>query len=269
MLYITEYAKLDNLLPIEPGLRTQTLAVSDSSVQSEPLNPSTRAIRVYAEETCLLAFGDDPNATKGGYPVAAGSTGIIGVTGGQKVAVIGLQNATGSRDDAFLKAIADAPATMARAKELADKTAAYNKAAADAKAATEDAKIKLAVLAAKQVDIETRMHALEAARVEAARQRAALDLEKGEFEKRVKMHSDLESAWRISRDAAGAALLKERAEFEEARKNALSATALTAKEYSKWKTALDEREAALKAAEDDYEQRMAALENIGRRKKAS
>ena len=47
------------------------------------------------------------------------------------------------------------------------------------------------------------------------------------------MHSDLESAWRISRDAAGAALLKERAEFEEARKNALSATALTAKEYSK------------------------------------
>ena len=179
LLYITEYAKLDNHQ--SSRLRTQTwlsaihLSNRNRSTPVQGLSASTQK-RLACWHSATIRMQQREGIR---YRWQHGDYRRNGGSGGHRTA----QNATGSRDDAFLKAIADAPATMARAKELADKTAAYNKAAADAKAATEDAKIKLAVLAAKQVDIETRMHALGSRPCRSGPlRRAALDLEKGEFE---------------------------------------------------------------------------------------
>ena len=94
-LYITEYhdipaTKNGFALPAgeEPNVAEQSVAITGSSVQSNPFNPATSFVMVSTDSTCSLAFGTNPTASTNYHRMAANETRFYGVMSGMCVAVI-------------------------------------------------------------------------------------------------------------------------------------------------------------------------------------
>lgn len=96
-LYITEFAASGNsvsgaALPVGfvPPVADQVLVYTTSSVQSAAFNANTKFIRVHADATCHVLFGDNPTAVLTSMRLLVGGTEYFAVKPGQKLAVIGL-----------------------------------------------------------------------------------------------------------------------------------------------------------------------------------
>jgi hypothetical protein len=94
-LYITEFASQDydvrgGLMPVAlaPSVADQTLAIGVASVVSAAFNAATGFVRVTTDVTCSLKFGAAPVATANTMRLAADAVEYIGVSPGDKVAVI-------------------------------------------------------------------------------------------------------------------------------------------------------------------------------------
>ena len=93
--YITEYLRqpkdgIDRVLPAgnEPGLAVQKIAIGAGSVQSAAFNAKTTFIAVNVDATCSYSVGADPTATAAAMRLPANGTIYLGVTPGDKIAVI-------------------------------------------------------------------------------------------------------------------------------------------------------------------------------------
>lgn len=93
-LYISEYSeagiKGPGMLPAaaEPGVTTQTVAISGTTAQSAAFGATTRFVRVHTDAICSIAFGSNPTATTSKLRMAANQTEYFAVRPGDKVAVI-------------------------------------------------------------------------------------------------------------------------------------------------------------------------------------
>lgn len=67
---------------------SQSVAIGASSVASAAFQPGTSVIQVTPTVACFVKTGAAPTATTSGMYLAAGVPVLIGVTGGQKIAVI-------------------------------------------------------------------------------------------------------------------------------------------------------------------------------------
>lgn len=93
--YITEYRRqpkdgVSNVLPAgnEPGLAVQRIAIGAGSVQSAAFNAGTTFIAVNVDATCSYAVGSNPTADATKMRIPANATIYLGVTPGDKIAVI-------------------------------------------------------------------------------------------------------------------------------------------------------------------------------------
>jgi hypothetical protein len=270
MLWITQYASVMNgpmpiPIPVEPDLGSQCLAVGNTSVQSTAWTGGTKFIRVHAEEACCLHFGANPVATATDVYMPANGTEFFAVTGGQKVAVIGLPNQTQSRADnlsGLLKLLSDPKARQAELSELIAKTQTAAQMQASANASIKEMESTKAALAVKQHEIETRTAALEAAREQAAKEHAiALDTAK-DLDARIKAHAEAVKAFTAERAKAQMDLNGQRAAFEQFTKKWKADADEHMKSIAARMKQLDEREAALKAGEAAYQKRMARLKEL-------
>ena len=96
-LYITEHTQLANAdfggaiqAPLEPHVAEQTVAIGASSEQSNPMQNSTRLIRVHTDAACHIAIGENPTANTLKRRMIADSTEFFGLPpyGTFKIAVI-------------------------------------------------------------------------------------------------------------------------------------------------------------------------------------
>ena len=265
MLRITEYAKLlnNNLpIPVEPDLGSQVLEVGDMSVQSAAWPPGVSIIRVHAEEACALHFGPNPTATADGVYMPQGATDYFAVQGGHKVAVIGLGNkALGGANDLsnLLHALSDPKATKQQVDALSAKAADAAKASAALKKTTDDAQKATAAAHAKQAEVEARIATFEKLRDEATQRDEQTKVASAALAGSVKAHEDRVKAWVKQQTAAEAALAKERADFKAMFDAWNVRVAGLAEDIKKRTDQLDKREAAIKAAEADLEERVSIL----------
>lgn len=263
-LHISEYNALTALnLPAEPAASTQVVEIGDQSAASKPFIAGVKVVRLHADAPCAFKFGKDPVASEDDTRMAAGATEYFAVEWGYKVAVIGLTS-VGSSDSlsGLLQMISDPKAAKARLEEVTAKTDAYLKAAAQAKALAASLERTKAALAASQRDLEQRTQALEAARVEAAKQAEAALQRAAALDVRTQAHDDAMKGFNAERAKSQMALNGERAAFEKA---ALKQTKdLEAREHAV--AALEKnvaaREAALKEGEDNLAQRMRRLKEL-------
>lgn len=93
--YITEYLRqptdgIDRVLPAghEPGLAVQRIAIGAGSVQSAAFNAKTKFIAVNVDATCSYSIGANPTADATKMRIPANGTIYLGVTPGDKIAVI-------------------------------------------------------------------------------------------------------------------------------------------------------------------------------------
>jgi hypothetical protein len=94
-LYITEFAGQDldmrgGLMPVAltPSVADQVLAIGGTSVQSAAFNAATGFVRLATDAVCSVKFGSAPTATVNTMRLAADSVEYLGVSPGDKVAVI-------------------------------------------------------------------------------------------------------------------------------------------------------------------------------------
>ncbi len=97
VLYLTEYARqgVDArsrglVVPEEPPVANQTVAIGAGSVQSSAVNALTSFIRIHTDAICSIEIGTNPTATTSTRRLAANTTEYFAVPQGQsyKVAVI-------------------------------------------------------------------------------------------------------------------------------------------------------------------------------------
>lgn len=99
VLFVTEYGVQGRdmggyrmVVPEEPPLANQTVAITAGSVQSSAFNANTRLIRVHTDAICSIEFGTNPTATTTTRRLAANTTEYFAVpaatAGTFKVAVI-------------------------------------------------------------------------------------------------------------------------------------------------------------------------------------
>lgn len=95
-LYITEFSELSldllgtalQSIPLTPPIAEQSVAITNSSVQSHAFNAYTRLVMLTADTACFLAWGEAPVAVSTAHYFPANKTRLYGVIPGQKVAVI-------------------------------------------------------------------------------------------------------------------------------------------------------------------------------------
>lgn len=93
-LYISEYAAMAQVsgaqMAQDPPLATQVLAIGAGSVQSAPLNPATRFLRLHTDAVCCVSVGLNAVADPSFGRFAANQTEYRGVPerGNFTVAVI-------------------------------------------------------------------------------------------------------------------------------------------------------------------------------------
>lgn len=93
VLYITEYTSIlsDRIqIPLEPELKSQTVAISASHAESAAFTDTTRFVRIETDVICSIVFGANPVATTSNRRLAADSVEYYAVPQGQafKVSVI-------------------------------------------------------------------------------------------------------------------------------------------------------------------------------------
>ena len=100
VVYVNEYSKLGReayggpgtniQAPLEPAIRTQTLAIGASSVQSLEFNKETTLVLLATDAICSYKVGTDPVAKAIDMRLAANTSQFIAVppNSGLKVAVI-------------------------------------------------------------------------------------------------------------------------------------------------------------------------------------
>jgi hypothetical protein len=76
------------LTGMEPAIADLQVPIGATSVQSAPFPDSTLLVRVHTDNTCRIAFGENPTANSATKRMSAGSTEFFGVRPGHKVAVI-------------------------------------------------------------------------------------------------------------------------------------------------------------------------------------
>lgn len=72
---------------IIPGV-SQNVAFSSSSAQSAAFQSSTSIIQLVATQVCFIKMGSNPTATSSDMYIPANTVVRVGVTAGQKLAVI-------------------------------------------------------------------------------------------------------------------------------------------------------------------------------------
>lgn len=92
-LYITEYAGAAQgvggmLVPMEPPLAEQTVAIGGASVSSAAFGANTRLVRLRTDAICSVLFGTAPTAAATNARMADESEAYHAVSPGMKVAVI-------------------------------------------------------------------------------------------------------------------------------------------------------------------------------------
>lgn len=94
-LYITEYERLarsgDGPLVAagqEPAVTEQKITIGGTTAQSAVFNDRTTFVMVHSDETCHLAFGQNPTAAATAHRFGAGETRFYGVSALQRLAVI-------------------------------------------------------------------------------------------------------------------------------------------------------------------------------------
>lgn len=96
-IYITEYTELGwvgafgnklAMMPVEPAVADQNVAIGSSSAASAAFNAATKFIRVNTDSACSIAIGATPVAVATAHRLAANETDYYVVTPGQKLAVI-------------------------------------------------------------------------------------------------------------------------------------------------------------------------------------
>ena len=265
-LYIGEYAALHS----EPCNKTQVLEVGDEGAVSQPFDVATRAVRIYADGPCVLTFGKGVKSTGAlATPISPGGAEWFNVQPNHNAYAVVTGTSQGTSSFAqMLELLTDPQATQARCAELAKATEASTKAATEARAATAAASEARAALVVKQHDIETKTAALEALRAENAREGAALKAQADSLASAKRAHQDGVSADAGERATAQAAFertvhdYKAQVTAKQAQLDGREAE-VAAREHE-----MGARETALKAAEDDYADRMAQFENLTKRKRA-
>lgn len=98
-LYIAEYSTFGQIpnsvaqIPQEPPIAEQKIAISGTSVQSNPFNSKTRHVRLNTDQACSILFGtqaSNPTAAVTNQRLSPNQTEYKGVAegGGYMVAVI-------------------------------------------------------------------------------------------------------------------------------------------------------------------------------------
>lgn len=94
-LYVTEYPGIETLLNgtaqvvVGPPIAEQVVTISGTSTQTAAFSAVTRIVRLQPDSICSLKVGGtNPVATTSSQRHVAGSTEYIGVTPGDKLAVI-------------------------------------------------------------------------------------------------------------------------------------------------------------------------------------
>lgn len=268
MLYIAEYFDVGSTgrgslpIPLEPPAAEQELAVGPRSVQSEPFRKDTCLVKLMSDEDCLIAIGDDPDATNSIRKLRAGDEKIIAVQAKQRIAVIASPNVRSVSGMDSLESLlvlmaspADGQKQFAALKEYTDTLTA---AAADLKSSTaEDRAIRDQLVQATKDALASKADAAKAIE-ELSNREAALDRD-------AKDQADKAASDKAALDARSNELDAKAAEL------AASAADMSRKGNGLADLAgsLDERErelaakqAALDAAQADFDGRMAKLKAL-------
>ena len=87
-LYVTEYERVYNGVPVEPPLASQKVTTSGTSAQSAAFNERTSFIRISVDGITSVLVGVNPTATTSTQRLVAGETRDYHVSGGLKIAGI-------------------------------------------------------------------------------------------------------------------------------------------------------------------------------------
>jgi hypothetical protein len=88
-LYVTEYEREYNGLPVQPPLAEQKITISGTTAQSAAFNALTKVVRLHVDALTGVTFGVSPTAaTASSARMVAGQTELFYASGGLKVAGI-------------------------------------------------------------------------------------------------------------------------------------------------------------------------------------
>lgn len=262
-LWVGEYASIH----AEPCERIQVLEPTTEGVVSDAFGKSTRFVRIYADGPCALKFGKDIKPSLASTPVVLGRPEWLAVQPGHRVAAVAISK--GEEMEAFeiLRVLAS-PEFKAHLDQLQAATEAAKTAEAKAAETIQKAAADLVALRTEREDLDAKIAALEAARAQAAKEAAIAEAKAQDLAKREKAHQDAVLAWQGERATEEASF---KAKAEDWRKQSdQQVIELNKREasYSQREEDLKLREESLIIAEKDYEDRIAQLESLGRRKRA-
>jgi hypothetical protein len=89
ILYVTEYEREYNGIPVQPPLAEQKITISGTSAQSAAFNALTKVVRLHVDGITGVTFAVSPTATVAASArMVAGQTELFYAQGGLKVAGI-------------------------------------------------------------------------------------------------------------------------------------------------------------------------------------
>jgi hypothetical protein len=109
--------------PNHPPLASQAVSISDTSAQSAAFQEHTRFIRISADVACAYRVGENPTATEDDAALAADEIEYIGVRGGDKVALVSIEEAAPPEPTIWNPADKHADITLSSGDLVATRTA--------------------------------------------------------------------------------------------------------------------------------------------------
>ena len=94
-LYINEYNSVlydRAVIPSEPAIATQTVAIGSSSAQSATFTQNTRFVLLSTDAICSVAFGSNPTATSSNIRLPADTLILMSVPQNQAYMVAVITN---------------------------------------------------------------------------------------------------------------------------------------------------------------------------------
>ena len=83
-LWVDEYTNVEDGIPVQPPVASQSISLTSSSQSSSTFNASTNYVEVVSDNDCAVVFGTSPTASFGGNGYTPqGQRRLIRVPNGQ------------------------------------------------------------------------------------------------------------------------------------------------------------------------------------------
>jgi hypothetical protein len=151
-------------IPLEPPISEQKIDLGLTSQQSKQLHPDTCLVKLIANADCVIAIGDDPDASNSVRHLAAGREQIISVVAGSNLKIAAVAAGSSSMSDslgAFLQVVANPAEAQKTLAALTKQATVIDTAAMNLRDATTTA-AHGGTLSAWQADLAKREKALAA-----------------------------------------------------------------------------------------------------------